>query len=128
MKLMKNMGKVLGAAALVATMPAIASAQNVGEIATSLTGQTTNVATLVSVVAFVVGVGLAIAGLLKFRAHSANPNDPSNKMSTAFMLVFVGAAMVAIPATLGSGISTIFGDGADTTDANTGFTAIGSGG
>lgn len=110
---------VASAALAVASGPAIA--QNVGEIANDLRGQVTNLTALVTVVAFIVGVGLAIMGLIKFRAHTQNPNDPSASMSSAFILIFVGAAMVAIPAVLGSGIQTVFGTGATTTDARTGF-------
>ena len=122
---MKNMLRISALAAVAALAPVAAFAQrDVGGIAESLADQTGDIADLVSIAAFVIGVGLAIAGLLKFRAHSQNPNDPSNKMSTAFMLVFVGAAMVAIPATLGSGILTVFGAGADQTDADTGFRSL----
>ena len=101
-----------------------AQARDVGEIASDLTEQTGFVSQLVTVVAFVLGVGMAIAGLLKFKAHSQNPNDPSAKMSTAFMLVFVGAALVAIPAALGSGIQTIFGSSAQKTNATSGFNRV----
>lgn len=94
---------------------------NAGAIADSLTGQVSNVSTLISVIIFVAGLAVAAMGLLKFKAHSANPNDPSNKLSSAWVLIFVGAAMVAIPAVLGSGISTIFGGSATKTDANDGF-------
>ena len=126
MKSGKTFLRSLGVAVAAAMMlPATAFAQrDVGGIAESLADQTGDIADLVSIAAFVIGVGLAIAGLLKFRAHSQNPNDPSNKMSTAFMLVFVGAAMVAIPATLGSGILTVFGEDAGQTDADTGFRSL----
>lgn len=113
------------AVAILALSPSLALAQSAdaGAIFDSLKGQTTQLSELVSVAAFVIGVGLAIAGLLKFKANSANPNDPSNKLSTAFMLVFVGAAMVALPTLLGVGVGTIFGGGT-TTDATAGFTSI----
>ncbi|MCW3782608.1 hypothetical protein [Defluviimonas salinarum] len=100
---------------------ASAQALDLGGIADGLTAQVSRIGVLIEVVSYVLGVALGIAGLMKFRAHSQNPNDPSNKMSTAFMLVFVGAALVAIPAVLGSGISTIFGEGAATTNGKSGF-------
>jgi uncharacterized membrane protein len=103
-----------------------ALAQNVGEIAESLADQTGNIADLISIIAFVLGVGMAIAGFMKFRQNAQNPNDPSAKISTAFILIFVGAGLVAIPAALGSGIATVFGGGAQQTDANTGFRAVGN--
>lgn len=102
-------------------LPARAAPSDIGEIADRLQGQAGQVTDLLTVASFVLGVTLAITGLMKFHANSRNPNDPSNKMSTAFVLIFVGSGLVALPATLGSGISTIFGDGAARTDANVGF-------
>lgn len=96
-------------------------AQDAGEIADGLATQLGSFADLLSILAFVLGVGMAIAGFMKFRANSQNP---SNKLSTAFILIFVGAGLVAIPAVLGSGIATFFDDGAATTDANQGFRAL----
>lgn len=116
-------GLILGGLGLSTTA---ALAQNMGEIADSLATQTGEFADLVSIVAFVLGVGMAIAGFLKFKQNAQNPNDPSAKISTAFILIFVGAGLVAIPAALGSGIATIFGGGAQQTDANTGFRAVGN--
>jgi len=118
-----RLGLILGGLGLSTTA---ALAQNMGEIADSLATQTGEVADLVSIVAFVLGVGMAIAGFLKFKQNAQNPNDPSAKISTAFILIFVGAGLVAIPAALGSGIATVFGGGAQQTDANTGFRAVGN--
>ena len=76
---------------------------------------------MIFVLAFVLGVCVAITDLLKFRQHAQNPGDPSAKPTTALMLILVGAALVAIPATLGSGVATIFGNGAETTTSQGGF-------
>jgi len=116
----------VAALASLAGMPAMAQ-QNAGAIASSLGSQVNQIGSLLMVIAAVAGVFIAIAGLLKFRAHSQNPNDPSNKLSSAFTLIFVGAAMVAVPALLGTGISTIFGTGASTTTGEFGLN-LGSGG
>jgi uncharacterized membrane protein len=118
-----RLGLILGGLGLSTTA---ALAQDLGEIADGLATQTGNIADLVSIVAFVLGVGMAIAGFLKFRQNAQNPNDPSAKISTAFILIFVGAGLVAIPAALGSGIATVFGGGAQQTDANTGFRSVGN--
>lgn len=109
---------------LLMSSAAQAQVRDLGEIADDLTTQVSQLSTLVSVVSFVLGVAIAIAGLMKFRAHSQNPNDPSNKISTAFVLIFAGAGLVAIPSVLGSGVATIFGDGAQVTDGNSGFRAV----
>lgn len=106
----------------------LASAQgggrDIGAMATAMRTMAGSVNGLVTVVAFIIGVVLAISGILKFKAHSANPNDPSAKLSTAFMLMFAGAALVALPALLGSGVLTFFGSGATTTNATTGFVGL----
>ena len=111
---------ILSAAGL-ASSASMAIAQSAGDIATDLQGQVTNLTGLLTVIAFIVGVGLAVIGVVKFYKNTQNPNDPSASTSSAFILIFAGAALVAIPALLGSGIQTVFGTGADTTDAVSGF-------
>ena len=89
-----------------------AQVANIGDVAAGLQSQAGDVADLIGAAAFILGIALAIAGLLKFRQHSQNPNDPSARLSTAFTLIFVGAALVAIPTTLGVGVGSLFGSGA----------------
>ncbi|MCY4260718.1 MAG: hypothetical protein OXC91_10710 [Rhodobacteraceae bacterium] len=88
-----------------------AQVSNIGDMAAELQKQAGDLADLIGAVAFLLGLILAVAGLLKFRQHSQNPNDPSARLSAAFVLVFVGAALVAIPTTLGVGIGSLFGTG-----------------
>ena len=99
--------------------PASAMAQddvnNFGDMANTVAVQSGQVADLLGVAAFLLGILLSITGLLKFRQNSQNPNDPNAKVSTAFILVFVGAAMVAIPTLLGVGVASFFGEDATTT-------------
>ncbi len=90
----------------------LAQVNNIGDMASELQSQVGDIADLIGAAAFLLGIGIALLGLLKFRQHAVNPNDPSARLSTAFTLVFVGAAMVAIPTTLGVGIGSLFGNGA----------------
>jgi uncharacterized membrane protein len=113
------------ATGLTVSATAVMAQNSMGDIATRLQTQTGQLTDFVSVVAFILGVGMAIAGFLKFKQNAQNPNDPSAKVSTAFILIFVGAGLVAIPAALGTGIATIW-QGAQQTDANTGFRAVGN--
>lgn len=89
----------------------VAQVNNIGDMASELQSQVGDIADLIGAAAFLLGIGIALLGLLKFRQHAINPNDPSARLSTAFTLVFVGAAMVAIPTTLGVGIGSLFGSG-----------------
>lgn len=121
----KSLFGIIALAALLAASAASAQqVRDLGGIADGLTAQMDSINTLLGVAAFVLGVAMAVAGLMKFRAYSQNPNDPSNKMSTAFMLIFVGASLVAIPSVLGSGIETIFGENASKTDVVSGFSSL----
>ncbi len=92
-------------------IPVAAQVNNIGDMASELQSQVGDIADLIGAAAFLLGIGIALLGLLKFRQHAINPNDPSARLSTAFTLVFVGAAMVAIPTTLGVGIGSLFGNG-----------------
>ena len=104
------------ATAVLVSPAAYAQSQSLGALATNLSTSTISpLANFLASVAFFMGIVVAFVGLMKFRAHSANPNDPSAKLSSAIPLVAVGAAMIAIPTLLGVGVTTIFGDGAQTT-------------
>ncbi len=91
---------------------AYAQVADLGDVAAGLQSQAGDIADLIGAVAFILGICLGIAGLLKLRQHSINPNDPSARLSTAFTLILVGAALVAIPTTLGVGVGSLFGSGA----------------
>ncbi len=99
---------------LFALVPVAAGAQvtDIGDMAAGLQAQAGDIADLIGAAAFLLGICIGIVGLMKFRQHSQNPNDPSARLSTAFTLVFVGAALVAVPTTLGVGIGSLFGTGA----------------
>ena len=102
------------AAILFTILPAAAFSQvtDIGDMASGLQAQAGDIADLIGAAAFLLGICIGIVGLMKFRQHSQNPNDPSARLSTAFTLVFVGAALVAVPTTLGVGIGSLFGTGA----------------
>lgn len=99
---------------LLTAAPALAADGDLGGIADRIGRQAGMVGNAFGIFVAVAGVVVAMMGLLKFKAHSANPNDPSNKLSSAFIMVFVGAAMVALPEVLGTGVTTLFGEGATT--------------
>ncbi len=82
---------------------------------------------LAGIVAFLAGFVFGIMGFMKLKANASNPNDPSNKVSTGFILIFVGAALIAVPTVMGVGIGSIFGTGGENTKLDAkggGFTAI----
>lgn len=100
------------AAALVA-VPAtgLAQANDIGDIATQVGGQFTEIINLVGVVAMAAGAVLGTVGLFKARAMNQNPQDPSNKLSTVIVTFGVAAALLVLPEVLGVGVTSLFGGG-----------------
>ena len=91
-----------------AALPAYGQ-QDLGGVADNVKGQIGNVADMLGAVAFLIGIILVIMSLMKFKAHSEN--DPQAKMSTAVVMLMVGASMIALPTLAGVGITSIFGGG-----------------
>ena len=103
-----------GAAALLTATAATAQVTDISSMANQAGGQLKAIGTLAGLAASLMGAVFAIMGLLKLKANQQNPNDPSNKVSSAFMLIFIGAALIAIPTVLGVGVNSLFGQGAAT--------------
>ena len=100
---------------------------DVAEVSKTVGTQMIALGSLAGIVAFLAGFVFGIMGFMKLKANAANPNDPSNKVSTGFILIFVGAALIAVPTVMGVGVGSIFGDGGDNTsltDNGGGFTTI----
>jgi hypothetical protein len=107
-----------------------AFAADLTSMTTQWQGQMKSMATLAGYVAFLAGFVFGIMGFMKLKANAANPNDPSNKVSTAFMLIFIGAGLIAVPTVMGIGVVSLFGYGGTTssleTTSGSGFTGISS--
>lgn len=99
---------------LYALLPAEIAAQahrpDLGDIAGDLRSQGIPIARLITVICFVMGVVMAIVGLRKMAKEHDGDRDPGNKVSVGLVYIFLGAALVAIPALISSGITTIFGN------------------
>ncbi|HDZ51504.1 hypothetical protein LCGC14_0112270 [marine sediment metagenome] len=124
----KKIIHIAGAAAVLALIASGAMAQvaDVKEVSEKIGTQLEALGSLAGIVAFLSGFVFGIMGFMKLKANAANPNDPSNKVSTGFILIFVGAALIAVPTVMGVGVGSLFGDGGQNTDleGNTPFTAI----
>lgn len=128
--------RVLALAALAAGMTAMSSGafaqtvdvKDLSSMTTQLQGQMKSMATLAGYVSFLAGFVFGIMGIMKLKANAANPNDPANKVSTAIMLIFVGAAMIAVPTLMGVGVTSLFGSNGERSSLETGsgegFTAL----
>ncbi len=121
--------QTLGAAAamLALTASGALAQADVKAVSGIVGGQLIALGSLAGIVSFLAGFVFGIMGFMKLKANAANPNDPSNKISTGFILIFVGAALIAVPTVMGVGVGSIFGSGGSNTtltDNGGGFTAI----
>ena len=115
------------AAIALTSSSAHAQATDLKEVSTNIGEQLIALGSLAGIVAFLAGFVFGIMGFMKLKANAANPNDPSNKVSTGFILIFVGAALIAVPTVMGVGVGSIFGSGGKNTsltDTGGGFTSI----
>lgn len=90
------------------------SGTTLGTLAENITGSFSSITKLITGGAYVVGFALAMVGVLKLKAHKDNPTQIP--ISTGLALIFVGAALVFLPALLGVGINTIFGNSSSAQD------------
>lgn len=95
------------AALLLALVPTLLFASDITAIATTVTTQATSVAKLLSVTAYVAGVGFALAGILQFKAHKENPQQ--TPLSKPVVMIVVAACLLFLPTILTVAGSSLFG-------------------
>jgi len=85
----------------------LADGSGVGGVASNISSGFAAIAKLITGAAFVAGLGFMMAAILKFKAHKDNPTQIP--VGTPIALLFIGAALVFIPALLKVGGQTLFG-------------------
>lgn len=111
-KLLTGLG-INGAVAL-ALLTAIAlsspadAAQSIGQIAGRINSDITQLPTLIGTFAMIAGIVLAAAGLFKLKQWGED--SQRNPLKPAAIMLVAGAGLVAVPAVLGVGVMSIFGD------------------
>jgi intracellular multiplication protein IcmD len=89
------------------------SGQTLGGMSSNVTGSLENVSNLGSAVAFVAGIFFAVIGLFKFKAYKENPQQ--TPLGQPIMMIVLAAALLALPTVIGSGMKTLWSDGASET-------------
>lgn len=89
---------------------AFAANKAIGDILTNVNQQVSNAAPLAGTASFLLGSVTAISGFNSLKKHSENPNDPAHTVKSGSIKIGAGAGLVGLGATLGSGLTTIFGD------------------
>lgn len=111
LKSLLSLGAYFGALfALFATSSLVFGAgggQTLGGIADNVTGTMGSVAKLITAGSYVAGVGFALMGMLKFKAHKDNPTQVP--LSQPIVLLAIAAGLVFLPSLISTGGSTVFG-------------------
>ena len=82
--------------------------QDLKGISERVTEQLGSVATLLTYVAYVAGIGFCLAGIVQFKAHKDNPVQVP--LSKPIVYLVVGVGLLFLPTIMGAGGSTIFSD------------------
>lgn len=86
---------------------AASSGEGIAKVAGQVEGQITAIANLLVIVAYVAGVGFALGGVIKFKAHRDNPQQVP--LSAPIVLLAVGACLLFLPSILTTAGETVFG-------------------
>ncbi len=84
----------------------------ISDVATTLVGNLTGVAKLITAASYVAGLGFAVGAILKFKAHKDNPTQIP--VGTPIALVFIAAALLFLPSIMKSAGKTLFSTGGQT--------------
>ena len=86
---------------------AFAADAGLGSMAKSVRTSFESVGKLITAGSYLAGLGFAIGGILKFKAHKDNPTQVT--IGQPLALVFVAASLLFLPSILGMVGSTMFG-------------------
>jgi intracellular multiplication protein IcmD len=89
---------------------ALAAAQNLGQIAATVTTSFGQLAQLITAGAYIAGMGFALGSILKFKQHKDNPQQIP--IGTPIALLFIAAALIFLPTIFNIAGQTVFGSGA----------------
>lgn len=93
-------------------------AKDLGGVADSVTGSMEGVAKLITAASYVAGVGFAMMGMLKFKAHKDNPTQVP--LSQPIVLICIAAGLIFLPNLISTGGATMWGQDSGRADATGG--------
>ena len=83
-------------------------AADIFDVVNKVAGQVTSVETMIKTLAYVVGLGMLLADLFKFKQHKDNPTQVP--IGTPAMIMGIGAAMVFLVPLTTPSVETLFAD------------------
>lgn len=98
-----------------------AAVSGIGEVASNITSNLRSVAKLITAGSYVAGMAFAVGAIAKFKQHKDNPTQIP--LSTPIVLLFVGIALIFVPAIFQAGGGTLF-KGSGTTGGVSGLASF----
>lgn len=89
------------------TIASAAAMSGIASVAAQVTSNLGNLARLITAAAYVIGMALAVAAIVKFKAHKDNPTQIP--IGTPIALLFVAAALIFVPTVFKVSGGTLFG-------------------
>ena len=78
---------------------AAATAQTIGDMASSITGSFLQIAKLITAGSYLAGLGFSISAIMKFKAHKDNPTQIS--VGVPISMTFIASSLLFLPTILG---------------------------
>ncbi|MGD0465979.1 MAG: DUF6750 family protein [Gammaproteobacteria bacterium] len=100
------------------------TAQSLGGIVGNVQSNILTIVSLLIIVAYVAGVGFALAGILQFKAHKDNPQQVP--LSKPIVFIAVAACLLFLPAIMSTAGKTVFGSNATNTVSSSVISNVGN--
>jgi intracellular multiplication protein IcmD len=98
---------VAGCIALSLYASSVMGADDITKLTDSISKQATSIAKLMSIAAYVAGVGFALGGILQFKAHKDAPQQ--TPLSKPVVMIVVAACLLFLPTILNIAGESLFG-------------------
>lgn len=86
---------IAGSLLACSTLASASASQSLGSVAANITSSMNNVAKLITAVSYVAGIGFALMGLLKLKAHKDQPAQVA--LSQPLVLILIAAGLIFLP-------------------------------
>ncbi|MGE4349417.1 MAG: type IV secretion protein IcmD [Candidatus Berkiella sp.] len=96
--------------------------QTLGDVAGNITKSMSGLARLITATSYVAGVGFAMMGMLKLKAHKDQPAQVP--LGQPIMLLVIAVGLIFLPNLINTGGNTIWGDQANQAEARSSYLDI----
>lgn len=100
---------------LVSPCVVASSTQTLGDVANQVANSMSGVARLITAISYVAGIGFALMGMFKLKAHKDNPQQVP--MGQPIVLLLIATGLIFLPNLINTGGATLWGESANYADS-----------